>query len=112
MNQHIAPFITIIVLFIVIAVVIINWFNYRLKKRIIDSGPVDADAVSFLKRLSDMSLEQLKWGAVLFSGGLGLVILNYLPYDSDSPLPYGVEIMFIAVGFLTYYLLARKEQNK
>jgi hypothetical protein len=112
MDQHIAPFIAIIILFIVIAVVIINWFNYRLKKRIIDSGPIDADAISFLKRLSDMGLEQLKWGAVLFSGGLGLVILNYLPYDSDSPLPYGLEIMFIAAGFLAYYFFVRKVENK
>ena len=112
MNENIASFLAIIIIFIVIAVVIINWFNYRLKKRIIDSGPLDADAVNFLKRLSDRGLEQLKWGAIFFSGGLGLVVIHFLSYEPDSALPYGVEIMFIAAGFLAYYFIVRKAENK
>jgi hypothetical protein len=110
MDKHIFVLLTVITIVIVIAVTIISWFNYRLKKRIIESGPIDDDALKFLKKLSDMGTEQLKWGCILFSGGLGLVVAQYLPYDSGSPLPYGLEIMFIAAGFLAYYFIVRKQQ--
>jgi hypothetical protein len=103
MDQHIAFFAAIVFVFIVIAVVIIAWYNYRLKKRIIDSGPIDNDAINFLKNLVDSGAEQLKWGCVLFMSGFGLVVTHYLSYDEDSVLPYGIEIMFIAAGFLIYY---------
>jgi len=99
------------VIVITIAVVIINWYNYRLKKRIIDSGPIDNDAINFLKKLTNTGAEQLKWGCVLFMGGLGLVVTHYLSYDNDSALPYGIEIMFIAAGFLIYYFLVTNKQN-
>lgn len=106
MDQHIAFFAAIVFVFIVIAVVIVSWYNYRLKKRIIDSGPIDHDAIDFLKKLTDAGAEQLKWGCVLFMSGLGLVVDHYLSYgEDDSILPYGIEIMFIAGGFLIYYFL-------
>ena len=99
------------VLVITTAVVIISWYNYRLKKRIIDSGPIDEGAIKFLKKLTDMGAEQLKWGCVLFSAGLGLIVAHYLSYDADSSLPYGVELMFIAAGFLAYYFIIRRQQD-
>ena len=110
MDKHIAVFLVVGVVVITIAVVIISWYNYRLKKRIIESGPIDNDAINFLKKLTDTGAEQLKWGCVLFFGGLGLVVSHYLPYEEDSALPYGVEIMFIAAGFLIYYLIIRRRE--
>ena len=110
MLGHIFVFITMIIIVIVIAVVIISWYNYRLKKRIIDAGPIDNDAIKFLKRLTDTGSEQLKWGCILFMSGFGLVTLQFLPYDDESSLPYGLEIMFIAAGFLIYYLIIRKRE--
>ncbi|HVV54223.1 MAG TPA: hypothetical protein VHC47_02795 [Mucilaginibacter sp.] len=113
MDQHIAFFVAVIIIFIVIAVVIIAWYNYRLKKRIIDSGPIDHDAINFLKKLMDSGAEQLKWGCVLFMGGLGLVFDHYLSYGEDySVLPYGIEIMFIAAGFLIYYFYINSRQKQ
>jgi hypothetical protein len=111
MDQHIFFFVAVIAIVIVIAVVIISWYNYRLKKRIIDSGPIDNDALNFLKKLTDTGAEQLKWGCVLFMGGLGLVVAQYIPYSSDSPLPFGLEIMFIAAGFLAYYFIVRRHKS-
>jgi len=105
MDQHIAFFAAVVFVFIIIAVVIIAWYNYRLKKRIIDSGPIDNDAINFLKKLTDSGAEQLKWGCVLFMSGLGLVVTHYLSYEDGSVLPYGIEIMFIAAGFLIYYFV-------
>jgi len=95
----------VVVIFIIIAVVIVAWYNFRLKKRIIDSGPIDNDAINFLRKLTDTGAEPLKWGCVLFMSGLGLVIISYLPSDDYSVLPYGIELMFMASGFLIYYFI-------
>jgi hypothetical protein len=104
--------IAIIVLFIIIAVVLIAQFNYRLKKRIIESGPLNETSLKFFKDLSGMGSEVLKWGLILLFGGLGLVVLEFVPYSAfSSPLPYGLETVFLGIGFLTYYLLARKEKK-
>jgi hypothetical protein len=111
MNQQNGAFIAVIILFIIIAVVIVSWYNYRLKKRIVDSGPIDEDAVNFLRKLTDIGTEQLKWGCVLFSGGLGLVVIQFLPYYNDSPILWGLELMFVAAGFLLYYFIIRKQQR-
>jgi hypothetical protein len=109
MDKGIAVFLMVGVFVVTIAVVIISWYNYRLKKRIIDSGPIDEGSIKFLKKLTDMGAEQLKWGCVLFSGGLGLIVSHYLPYDTDSSLPWGVELVFIAAGFLAYYFIIRRQ---
>ncbi|WP_179412247.1 hypothetical protein HDF19_03140 [Mucilaginibacter sp. E4BP6] len=111
MDQHIAFFIAVIAVVVVIAQVIIAWYNYRLKKRIIDSGPVNTDAIGFVKSLSGTGSDSLKWGCVIFSGGLGLVIINFISYGYNSSLPYGLEAMFIAGGFLVYYAIIRKQQS-
>jgi len=111
MHERIAALMVVVITVIVIAVVIISWYNYRLKKRIIDSGPIDNDAINFLKKLIDSGAEQLKWGCVLFMSGLGLVVTHYLSYDEDSVLPYGIEIMFIAAGFLIYYFIITLKQK-
>jgi len=102
----------VVIFVITIAVLIISWYDYRLKKRIIDSEPIDNDAINFLKKLTDSGTEQLKWGCVLFMTGLGLVVTHYLSYDVDSVLPYGVEIMFIAAGFLIYYFFVTQKQKQ
>jgi len=112
MDQHIAFFLVVAVLVITIAWVIIAWYNYRLKKRIIESGPLNDEAMGFVKKLSGSGTDSLKWGCIVFAGGLGLVVINYIPYEFGSSLPYGLEAMFIAAGFLVYYGLMRKQQSK
>jgi len=112
MSERIAAIAAVVIVFIIIAVVITAWYNYRLKKRIIESGPIDNDAINFLKKLIDSGAEQLKWGCVLFMSGLGLVVTHYLSYEEDSVLPYGIEIMFIAAGFLIYYFFITLKQRR
>lgn len=111
--KQLLPFIIIIVFFIIIAVLIIALLNYRLKKRILDSAPFDETAVKLLSHLSGFGTEALKWGIILLFGGIGFVVMEYIPYSAeDSPLPYGVEMIFVAAGFLTYYLLIQKQRIK
>ncbi|MEV4886439.1 hypothetical protein SAMN05660461_6446 [Chitinophaga ginsengisegetis] len=110
MHPKTLVFLLPVALFITIAVVIVAYFNYKLKKHIIDSGITDAAAVEFLRQLSASRREALKWALVLFFGGLGLVVIGFLSFaDAESPVPYGIEAIFIALGFGLYYLIVQKD---
>jgi hypothetical protein len=111
--KNLMPFIIIIVLFIIIAYAINISYQYRLKKRLLEFGPPDDNILRFLGLLASAGTEALKWGLLFFFGGLGLIVNYYLPDGSDlSPLPYGVESVFLALGFLSYYLLVKKQKNE
>lgn len=104
------PFLVMIVILVVIAVIVNNLLRYRLQKRVIESGLLDADSLKTLLQPTGLVRDALKWGLILLFGGIGLVVLEFVPYRAvDSPLPYGVEAIFLAVGYLTYYGLVRKQ---
>ena len=107
------PFVIVIIFFILIAIFILALYNYRLKKRIIDAGPLDETGLRFLQQLSGFGTEAMKWGIILMTAGVGLIVMQFIPYSAaDSPLPYGVEMVFVAAGFLLYYLFIRNHRNK
>ncbi len=107
--KNLAPFFVMLALLITIAVAIVTITNYILKRRIIDRGPIDENSLLFLNKLSGLGSEVLKWGLIILFGGIGLVVLEFIPYKQDSPLPYGVEAIFVSIGFLTYYFVAKKQ---
>ncbi|WP_184548253.1 hypothetical protein [Mucilaginibacter sp. FT3.2] len=111
--KQLMPFIIVIVFFILIAIFILALYNYRLKKRIIDAGPLDETGLKFLQHLSGFGTEAMKWGIILFTTGLGLIVMQFIPYSAeDSPLPYGVEMVFVAAGFFLYYLFIRNHRDR
>lgn len=112
MKQEII-FLTPITFSIVLAVILIAFNNYRLKKRILDAGPLNEISLKILKTISDVRSDGLKWGLVLFFGGAGLFITQYLPYSyHTSPVPYGVEAVCIGLGLLIYYIIMQKNERK
>lgn len=109
--KNLAPFIVMIAILIAISSIIIVLSNYTLKKRIIDKGPIDDHALKFLERLTGAGSEILKWGIIILFGGIGLVVLEFVPYDANkSSLPYGVEAIFVSIGFLLYYYLVKHKK--
>ena len=77
------------------------------------SGVVDVDdqAIRLLGHLPGTAREALKWGLLLFFGGIGLIVLSFVPYDmADSPLPYGIEAVFLSAGFLLYYGISSRRK--
>ena len=50
----------------------------------------------------------LKWGLLLGSIGLALVIVHFLPYEEDDPIVVGIVMLFAAAGLLGYYVAARR----
>lgn len=109
--KQLAPFIVMIAILIAISVIIVVLTNYDLKKKILNKENIDDKMFIILNNLTGLGSEMLKWGIILLFGGIGLVILEFLPYNENSPLPYGVMTIFVSLGFLTYYLLIRNQKK-
>lgn len=100
-----------IAILIAISIIIVVLTNYDLKKKILNKENTDDKMFIILNNLTGLGSEMLKWGIILLFGGIGLVILEFLPYNENSPLPYGVMTIFVSLGFLTYYLLIRNQKK-
>ena len=112
--QNIDNIISTIVVFAAFTIVIIAILNFILKMRIINLGYKDEAYIKLLSKAIEYKESALKWAILLFFGGFGLILLNFIPNakNYDSPLPYGIEAVFLAAGFLTYYFVARKENKR
>ena len=109
--KQLAPFIVMIAILIAISIVIVVLTNYDLKKKILNKENIDDKMFIILNNLTGLGSEMLKWGIILLFGGLGLIVLEFLPYNKNSPLPYGVMTVFVSLGFLSYYLLMKNQKK-
>ena len=107
MNDGIAGAIVIGVIFFGLVSVIRAITDYQLRRKLIQLGHVDRSSVSVLQPAGSNRLSPLKWGLVILFGGIGLIIISLANVDHDSPLPFGIEAVCIAVGFLVYYFISR-----
>lgn len=104
--NHLEPVLVVGTVFFTLAYIIETILKYRLRSRIVSSGLTDEKLIKglFASKV-DNRYSTLKWGLILLFAGVGLILLEYIPYEYDSPLPYGIEGTFIALGFLVYYFL-------
>lgn len=87
--------------------------EYILKKKMIEKGYVNEDTQAIFKtRVSNEKHASLKWGLLSLSGGVSLILMDYLEVRSDSPLPYGLLAVALSVGFLTYYFVVKNDSGK
>jgi len=86
--------------------------DYFLRKKMVEKGLVGVDASELLKNQENSKLASLKWGLIVFFGGIGLILLEAIPYEKTSTLPFGVFAISLSAGFLTYFILARKISNE
>ena len=74
--------------------------DYILKKKMIEKGYVNEDTQAIFKRNTDENkYSSLKWGLIILFAGISLVILEYIPHDTESPLPYGLFGEDNGIGF-------------
>ncbi len=91
--------------------------DFLLKRKIIKSGHIDKAGI--LDPLPFSTSEKnnyptLKWGLVALMAGAGLILIEFLQRNgtitwndgADSFLPFGIELVFIAAGFLIYFLIS------
>lgn len=85
--------------------------DYILKKKMIEKGFVNEEAQGIFRQqqTADSRYPSLKWGLLILTAGLALILMEYIPASPDSPLPYGLFAVFVSAGFLTYYFLIRKD---
>jgi len=109
MEQNLAVALMFITSVIALAIIIIALLNHRLKSRMVRLGVADESVIKELNRINyAFKLDPLKWGLILLFAGLGLILLNYIPYQADSLLPYGVEAVFVSFGLISYFYLSQK----
>ena len=81
-----------------------NWT----KRKLIEARVSDDVIRTLFRKESDPEIfAALKWGIVLVSLGLGLIVSQYLPARFDEPLAWGVVLVFGGAGLLVYYAVAR-----
>ncbi len=117
MLSNLAPFIMFIAIFLMITIIIINLMKYWLKNKIVNSSLMEETRIKAILQPGGSKAEArgaLKWGLLAFFGGLGLIINEYLPFNLyTSAVPYGIQLIFISLGLLLYYLFVRnKSSNK
>lgn len=103
---HLIPIVGIVMCFGTVILAFITITNYRLKKKLIESGQLDAESQKLItQNFSGMKFDNLKWGLILLFAGLGMVVIDFLPVDKirNFHLQMGIELIFIAVGFLIYF---------
>jgi len=113
MLHNLVPIIAIIMTFGTTLSVIIVITNYLLKRRLIQSGNLDTESQKLLsKSFINMKFDNLKWGLVILFSGIGLVVIEFLPerHVENSSLAIGIELIFIAIGFLTYFFYVKDKE--
>jgi hypothetical protein len=81
-----------------------NWT----KRTLIGSRVSDDVIRTLFRKQSDPEIfAALKWGIVLVSLGLGLIVSQQLHASFQEPLAWGVVLVSGGVGLLVYYAIAR-----
>ncbi|MDX2285859.1 MAG: hypothetical protein NW241_16950 [Bacteroidia bacterium] len=110
--KQLLPFITLIAILLILNSTITQVLQYYIRRRLLDAGLSDEARQRAFDSLGAPQQPALQWALALFSGGLGLITLAYLPAASaDSPLPYGIEAVFLSAGFLAYHFLNRRSAS-
>lgn len=96
-------------------------FAYFLKRKIIKSGHFEKAEILEQKELARENYDRspaLKWGLVALFAGLGVVLFEVLHlinpefFNYGTPFPFGVYLIFVALGFLIYYFYMVKREKK
>ncbi len=96
--------------------------DYLLKRRIVKSGHIEkADILQPVQQVDDepQTLKSLKWALVATMAGLGMIIAyvvgNIYGVDGHhierSMISFGIELLFIGLGFLIYFFVAIKHKK-
>ncbi len=106
------------VVFFAIYHIIKIFTDFLLKRKLIKMGHIDKADI-LVQNTENMEVNRyptLKWGLVAFLAGAGLIIIEMLsktsmPWilmGSDLAFAAGLELMFIAAGFLIYFFIMNR----
>lgn len=120
MNEVFMAFVVLGTISYGLVAIIRSFTDFFLKRRLIEKAQVNegfSSALSESIRSLTVKGEEnkypaLKWGLVCLFAGIGLISIEYLQFDyRSSPLPYGIILASVAIGFLFYFFIARKGER-
>lgn len=103
-----------------IYMIIKTFTDFLLKKRLINTGHVEkAEILEPIKDKEVNSYPTLKWGLVSFFAGAGLLVIGMIEKNggmdwnsfNNGYIPFGIELVAIALGFLLYFAITRARKN-
>jgi hypothetical protein len=114
MSYQIGSAIIIAVVFFGLFTLLKNLTDYLLRRRIIKSGHFDKAGIMESVEGETAKYPTLKWGLVSLFAGAGMILIQILSragrlnWDegADVFLPLGIELVFIAAGFLLFFFIA------
>ena len=117
-----AQIIGLAIVFFAIYHIIKSFTDFLLKRKLIKMGHVDkADILAQNTENREQNwYPTLKWGLVAFFAGAGLILIEILSktsmpwilHSNDIALPLGIELMFIAAGFLIYFFIMNRRADR
>lgn len=117
------------VVFFAIFQILKNFTDFLLKRKIIKAGHFENAGILAQKVASENVESQenkypsLKWGLVALFAGIGFIVINQLspnidnynmhrPLMDTSMLPFGIELVAISLGFISYFLIVTFMKKK
>lgn len=95
--------------FVIVAVIIKMFLDYRMRRRLIDKGLVDENIKHLFPNESvGQRLTALKWGLVLVGIGAAVLIGQLFPYRISDEITISLMFIFSGVGLLVFYIVAPK----
>lgn len=101
------------IIFLSIAAIVKIISDNRTKRKLIDGGVSEEFARTIFAGQQDPTAwAALKWGLVVMGLGVALVIVQFLPYDFEEPIAYGLMFLLAGAGLLIYYAIARQRERR
>ncbi len=119
MSEQIGAAIVPAVVFFGIYSLLIALTDYLLRRKIIKSGHLEKAGILEAIEGESGTYPTLKWGLVTLFAGAGMILIQILSragrlnwdQGADAFLPLGIELVFIAGGFLTYFFIATSKKS-
>lgn len=90
--------------------IIKTFFDYRLKRSLVEKGLVQESGPLLNANPVVQSLNSLRWGFVLIGAGAAILLAQFFPRQISEEIMVGLIFLFAGIGFLVYYSKAKKEE--
>jgi hypothetical protein len=119
MSEQIGAAIIVAVVFFGIYSLLKVLTDYLLRRKIVKSGHIEKAGILESVEAETARYPTLKWGMVALFAGAGMILIHILSragqlnwdQGADAFLPLGIEFVFIAAGFLLYFLIATSKKQ-
>jgi hypothetical protein len=119
MNEQLSVIITVAIVFYGIYQTIKLIMDFLLRRKIVKMGHIEKAGIMdpVAESTEDKRFPTLKYGLVAFFGGIGLILIDVMGraggglwlQREHGALMIGVELVFIAAGFLIYFFYVNRK---